>query len=108
MKDSNAEMIKLARSGNMYHDEYEASKERTLKSMDKVRRYDQLYHDGYSLGASGGVLDDQTELVEENGKMIPKKDHRNFKAGYKKGLEVFKIRVNALKNNNQGDIHKTR
>jgi hypothetical protein len=108
MKDSREEMINLARKAKIYHDEYDAGRERTLKTMDKARRYDQLYHDGYSLGAAGGSIDGETELVEENGKMIPKKEHRNFKAGYKKGLEIFKLRIGVAKNNVQNDIHRSR
>ena len=108
MKDSKDEMIKLARYSNTHVADYDAAKERTLKTMDKFRRYDQLYHDGYTLGANGGIIDNEVDLVEENGKMIPKNQHRNFKAGYKKGLEVYKIRLAANQSYGQDDSHKTR
>ena len=108
MKDTNAEMIKLARYANAYHNEFDASRERTLKTMDKARRYDQLYHDGYSIGAAGGSIDGEVELVEENGKMIPRNQHRNFKQGYKKGLEAFKLRLATTQKIDQSDIHKSR
>lgn len=108
MKDSKAEIIKLARQANVYHPDYVAGKERTLKTMDKTKRYNQLYHDGYSIGAVGGSIDGEVELVEENGKMIPKNQHRNFKQGYKKGLETFKLRLSTTQKVDQSDIHKNR
>ena len=50
----------------------------------------------------------EIELVEENGKMIPKNQHRNFKQGYKKGLETFKLRLSTTQKVDQSDIHKSR
>ena len=107
MKDSKAEIMKLARQANVYHQEYEAGKERTLKTMDKTRRYDQLYHEGYSLGRVGASTENETQLVEENGKMIPKNQHRNFKQGYKNGLKIFKENLAASLSIDQS-THKNR
>ena len=93
---------KLARQTTMHFDEYEASKERTLKSNAKVAANQKLYLDGYAKGLKGVPLESFTDLVEENGKIIQRKDHRNFKAGYARGLQELK---NQLEINNS---HKTR
>ncbi len=61
----------------------------TLKSYDKLKRYNELYEEGMQFGMAGDSIDNETELVDENGKMIPKNTHRNFLAGYKEGLKHF-------------------
>lgn len=106
MKDREKEIISLANKKKLYGPESDASHERTLKTLDKVKRNDQLFHEGYSLGANNSDISKKIELVEENGKMIPKNKHRNFMAGYKSGLEAFRnglsslMTVNKNKSNN--------
>ena len=102
MEIDKRKITKMAREANMHHDEYTASMERTLKTNAKVAANQKLYLDGYSKGLKGVPLESFTDLVEENGKIIQRKDHRNFRAGYLHGLEE-------LKNQVKTDIeHKTR
>ena len=83
----------------------EIGEQNTLKSFDKVRQNNKLYKEGMALGASGGDIDMANDLVIENGVTIPKKEHRNFKAGYKRGLEIFKAQLNLVESENN---NKTR
>ena len=101
MKNQKGEIIKTVKGANMHFDEYEAAKERKLASFNKSRENNKLYLEGYSAGLKGELpLESFVELIPENGKMVQKKDHRNFKAGYIRGQEE----VNAKLNNS----HKSR
>ena len=99
MKVSKEKIAKLARESLLHHDDYTAAKERTLKSNAKVAAYNKLYWDGYRKALIDVPLESFTDLVEENGEMIPRKNHRNFKAGYKAGLEKKKAELENMKNN---------
>lgn len=88
MKNRNDEIIKLARGTNLHFDEYQASKERTLKTNAKIARNRKLYLDGYSKGLQGISLESFTDLIEKDNEMIQRKDHPNFKAGYNAGCEA--------------------
>ena len=90
--------VRKAKEFNSISFEKQIRDERTLKTFAKARRNNQLYQEGYSLGVRGGELESATELVEENGQMIPKCEHRNFKAGYKKGLEQLQANIQASDN----------
>ncbi len=89
--------LRMAKEYNNIAFNNEIGEKNTLKTFNKIRENNKLYQEGMALGANGGNLEEATELVEENGIEIPKKEHRNFKAGYKRGLEIFK---NNLENNN--------
>jgi hypothetical protein len=86
MKNRKEEIIKTVKGANMHFDEYEASKERKLASFNKSRENNKLYLEGYSAGLKGEYpLEYFAELILENDKVVQKKDHRNFKAGYIRG-----------------------
>ena len=61
----------------------------TLATYSKLNRYNKLYEEGFSLGRIGSNIEDRIELVEQNGEMVPKKNHRNFLAGYREGLKYY-------------------
>ncbi len=95
MKNMKSEIIKTVKGANMHFDEYEAAKERKLASFNKSRENNKLYLAGYSAGLKGEApLESFVELVEENGKMVQMKDHRNFKAGYLRGQEEVDAKLN--------------
>ena len=73
----------------------EMGEQNTLKTLDKTRQNNNLYKEGMALGANGGDIDTANDLVVENGVTIQKKEHRNFKAGYKRGLEIFKAQLDS-------------
>ena len=98
MEIDSRKIAKYVREANIHHDEYDASHERTLKTNAKLASNQKLYLDGYAKGLKGVPLDSFTDLVEENGRLIQRKDHRNFKAGYARGLEELQ---NQLAYNNQ-------
>ena len=90
---------KYARKARLNHDIYETSVERTLKTASKVASNRKLYLDGYSKGLQEVPLESFSDLIEENGKMVQRKDHRSFKAGYLRGYEDIIIQKNSVNNN---------
>ena len=102
MEIDSRKVAKLVREANIHHDEYDASMERTLKTNAKVASNQKLYLDGYSKGLKGVPLESFTDLVEENGKIIQRKDHRNFKAGYARGQQELENQMSL------NTAHKTR
>ena len=94
MKIDERRIAREVRDANIHFDEYEASKERTLKTNAKVARNNKLYLDGYRKGLLGVPLESFSDLVEENGKLVQRKDHRNFKAGYARGAEELALQLN--------------
>ena len=87
---------KAARKARMEHDLYDASFERKLKTDAKVANNRKLYLDGYRKGLQEVPLESFSDLVEENGKMVQRKDHRSFKAGYLRGLEELIIQKHSI------------
>lgn len=92
-------MTRSARRARLYHDEYDASIERSLKTNAIVAANRKLYQDGYDKGLKAVPLENFSDLVEQNGKMVQRKDHRSFKAGYLRGYEELIIRQNSVNNN---------
>ena len=90
MKDRNDELIQIARDGNRYTNDYSESTERTLRQLHNNRIRDNLYHEGYALGRCGGNIEEITEMIELDGKMVEKRTNGSFKGGYKLGLEDYK------------------
>ena len=87
MKERKEKIAKLARETTLNYGDFLASKERTLKTYNTVKNYRVLFLDGYRKGLQNAPLENFTDLVEENGKMVQRKNHRSFLGGYKKGLE---------------------
>lgn len=85
--------IRIAKEYNEIALSSEIGHMNTLKSYDKVKRYNDLYQEGYSIGLKGGSIDNELDLVEQNGEMVPKKEHRNFKHGYEAGLKELKTQL---------------
>ena len=83
--DRLSESLRIAKEFNKIGLNRAASEENTLKSMNKARENNKLYSEGKLLAMTGGDINSANELVYEKEKMIPKKDHRNFKAGYLNG-----------------------
>ena len=102
MKSQERQSQKTAKEALIHFDVSEAARERTLKANAKLAANQKLYLDGYRKGLLGVPLESFTDLVEENGKMIQRKDHRNFKAGYLQGCKELASKVE--ENNN----HMTR
>lgn len=92
-------MVRAARKARLHHDEFEASVERSLQTNAKIAANRKLYQDGYDKGIKAIPLDNFSDLVEQNGKMVQRKDHRSFKAGYLRGYEELIIRQNSINNN---------
>lgn len=86
MKDEQRQVRKSASQARLHFDEHEASMERRLKADAKMAANQKLYLDGYRKALLGVPLESFTDLVEENGVMVQRKDHRNFKAGYTNGV----------------------
>ena len=97
--------LRTAKEFNNISFNRELGDERTLKTMNKVRENNRLYNEGKKLALAGGDINTAIELVEENGKMISKKDHRNFKAGYMEGLRLVKEQIGYVSEN---ENNKTR
>lgn len=102
MKDRNEELIKIARDGNRYTNDYNESKDRTLRQLHNARLRNTLYQEGYRLGVNGGNIDDVTDTFEIDGKVMKKNTDGSFKAGYSAGLNDLKAKI---KNE---EFHKTR
>ena len=97
--DRLSEPLRIAKEFNKIGLNRAASEENTLKSMNKARENNKLYSEGKLLAMTGGDINSANELVYENEKMIPKKDHRNFKAGYVAGLKLYKEQLNGTDEN---------
>ena len=86
MKKTSDILMKRQRETNVHMDDIKEAAERKLASFNKTRENQKLYLEGYRAGLEGKqTLDSFVELVQENDKMVQKKDHRNFKNGYLAG-----------------------
>ena len=94
------EPLRIAKEFNNVAYSKQKGEENTLKSFNKLRENNKLYNEGKELGMIGASIDDKNELVLENDKMIPKKEHRNFKAGYIAGLKIFKEQLGEIDTEN--------
>lgn len=103
--DRNRETLRIAKEFNNIAYSKQKGDENTLKSFNKLKENNKLYNEGKELGIIGASIDDKNELVMENDKMIPKKEHRNFKAGYIAGLKIFKEQLGEV---NTESENKTR
>lgn len=73
----------------------DAGLDNKIRANVKNRRNNELYNEGFKAGINGMLeLEDFVELVEENDKMVPKKDHRNFKAGFANGRSQLEFEIN--------------
>ena len=102
MKEQRKELVSLARNGNRYLPEQKESEERTLRQLHNQRTRYNLFFEGYSLGKNGGNIDEVTETVELDGKVVEKKNDRSFIGGYRKGLEDYRQKIKGE------ETHKTR
>ena len=80
-------IAKLAKESTLNYGEFLASKERTLKTNAKIAANRKLYLDGLRKALQNVPLESFTDLVDENGVMVQRQEHRSFKAGYKAGME---------------------
>ena len=94
MKDEQRQIRKSAGQARLHFDEQEASMERRLRTDAKVAANQKLYLDGYRKGLLGIPLENFTDLVEENGVKVERKNHRNFKAGYANGVKEIENQLN--------------
>ena len=86
MKKTSDILMRRQRETNVHMDDIKEAAERKLASFNKTRENQKLYLEGYRAGLEGKqTLDSFVELVQENDKMVQKKDHRNFKNGYLAG-----------------------
>ena len=85
--------VRMAKDFNGIAFSSEMGLRNTEATNDKARRYNKLFQEGYSIGLKGGNIDNELDLVEQNGEMIPKKEHRNFKHGYEAGLKELKAQL---------------
>ena len=86
MKDRKTEIVRMAQEATLNRGDTFANKEKALKSFSKARDNTNLYWEAYHIGKKGEFpLEFFTQLIPENDKMVQKKDHRNFKAGYMAG-----------------------
>lgn len=86
MKKTSDILIQRQRNINTHLNDIKEASERNLASINKARENNKLYLEGYRAGLRGELpLESFTKLVQENGKEVQMKDHRNFKAGYLNG-----------------------
>lgn len=95
-------VAKQARQNTLHLGDFNASHERTLKTNAKVAANRRLYLDGYAKGYQGIPFESFTDLIENDGKMVQRKDHPGFKAGYNQGF------VDRMKKEEGKNSHKTR
>lgn len=94
MKKKSDILIQKQREANLHINDIKESRERSLASFNKSRENQKLYLEGYSAGLRGEQsLESFVELVPENDKMVQKKDHRNFKAGYLAGQKDLESQI---------------
>ncbi len=102
MKEQRRELISQAREGNRHLPEQKEIEERSLRQLHNKKIRDNLYLEGYYLGKIGGNIDEVTDTVELDGKVVAKKEDRSFIGGYRTGLEDYR------KNIKGEEAHKTK